>query len=90
MTLGVVFRIRSKKNFKTRPKTAYGGETSRHSLLQGGVKYYAENLRGFQIILTRLKKTTAVLHLKALRRYRLTLLLLPIIIVIYYVHLETL
>ena len=29
--------IRGKKSFKTRPNTPYGGETSRYSLLQGGV-----------------------------------------------------
>ena len=33
------YQIRGKKSFKTRPNTPYGGETSRYSLLQGGVNY---------------------------------------------------
>ena len=36
-TLEVVFRIYSKKSFKTRPNSPYGGETSSYSLLQVGV-----------------------------------------------------
>ena len=31
------YQIRGKKSFTTRPNTPYGGETSRYSLLQGGV-----------------------------------------------------
>ena len=31
------FRICSKKSFKTRPNSPYGGETSSYSLLQQGV-----------------------------------------------------
>ena len=34
---GWFYQIRGKKSFKTRPNTPYGGETSRYSLLQGGV-----------------------------------------------------
>ena len=34
---GGFYQIHSKKNFKTRPNTPYGGETSHYALLQGGV-----------------------------------------------------
>ena len=34
---GGFYQIRSKKSFKTRPNTPYGGGTSHYSLLQGGV-----------------------------------------------------
>ena len=34
---GGFYQICGKKSFKTRPNTPYGGETSRYSLVQGGV-----------------------------------------------------
>ena len=33
------YQIRSKKSFKTRQNTQYGGGTSSYSLVQGGVPY---------------------------------------------------
>ena len=41
---GEVYQIRGKKSFKTRPNTTYGGETTRYSLLQGGVISYYSTL----------------------------------------------
>ena len=39
---GWLFQICSKKSFKTKPNTPYGGETSCFSLFQGGVSCYTE------------------------------------------------
>ena len=44
---GVFFQIRSKKSFKARPNSPYGGETSSHLLLQQGVILVLKQIRPY-------------------------------------------